>query len=377
MKFVVAPDKFKGSLSGKEFCEIVGDEIAQVFPKAEIVKLPLADGGDGTLEVVQDYLEASTIKLTVSDPLFRPVEASYLLSEKKKMAFIEMSTASGHRLLQQDELNCMEATTLGTGELISDAIQKGATEIILGIGGSATNDGGMGMAQALGFQFLDVNGDELQPIGKNLINVNQIKHPANQVLENINFKIACDVENPFYGKNGAAHIYAKQKGASQEEIEVLDKGLQHFAEVVLKTFGKNLQEIPGAGAAGGLGGGAVTFLNGKLVSGIDLIKEIADFDNQIQNANWIITGEGNLDDQTLSGKTIGGVLSSAKKKDIPVAAFCGGISISGAQQNDMGLTYAISVSKGISTLKEAMATAKENLAFAAHNFVSLIKEGNR
>ncbi|NKI30384.1 glycerate kinase [Croceivirga thetidis] len=376
MKFVIAPDKFKGSLSGQEFCEIVATEIKKIYPSAELVQLPLADGGDGTLEVVERYLDASVVNKTVSDPFFRSVSATYLYSQSKKTAFIEMSTASGHRLLDHSELDCKEATTLGTGELIFDAIQKGAKNIILGIGGSATNDGGMGVAQALGYRFMDINGEELSPTGKNLNKVARIEKPELDMMEAVKVQVACDVDNPFYGKNGAAQVYAKQKGATPQEIELLDKGLENFAGLIQSTFGLNLQKIPGAGAAGGLGGGAVAFLNGDLVSGIDLIKEIADFDNQIEGADWIITGEGNLDSQTLSGKTIGGVLSSAKSKNIPVAAFCGGIELSVEDQSTMGLDYAVSVSKGISNLEEAMVNAKENLAFAIYNFASILKKNS-
>lgn len=373
MKFVIAPDKFKGSLTGNEFCDIVANEILKVLPNSEIVKLPLADGGDGTLEVVADYLEASKVQKVVAGPFFDEVEASYLFSEKRKTAFIEMSTASGHRLLKPEELNCLEATTLGTGQLIVDAIQKGAKNIILGIGGSATNDAGMGVAQALGYRFLDETGSILKPVGRNLENVEKIQKPNSNIVDETNIKVACDVDNPFYGPNGAAHVYAKQKGATQSEIEMLDGGLRHFAKIVQDTFGLDLQNIQGAGAAGGLGGGAVAFLKGELVSGIELIKYIADFELLIEGADWIITGEGKLDSQTLSGKTIGGVLASAKSKNIPVAAFCGGVEISLEEQKKMGLTYVNAVSKGISNLEQAMIGVKENLAFTAFNFSSLLK----
>ena len=373
MKIVIAPDKFKGSLTGQEFCDIVADEILKVLPEVELIKLPLADGGDGTLEVVQDYLEASVVRKVVSGPFFDEVEASYLFSEKRKTAFIEMSTASGYRLLKPEELNCFEATTLGTGQLIADAIQKGAKDVILGIGGSATNDGGMGVAHALGYRFLDEDGLQLNPIGGNLEKVNKIQEPNLNILDGTRIKVACDVDNRFYGPNGAAHVYAGQKGATESEIETLDNGLKHFAKIVQDTFGINLQNIKGAGAAGGLGGGAVAFLTGELVSGIELIKEIADFDQQIEGADWIITGEGKLDSQTLSGKTIGGVLSSARQKSIPVAAFCGGVEINLEEQKKMGLVYVNSVSKGISNLEQAMISAKENLAFTAYNFASVLK----
>ena len=374
MKFVIAPDKFKGSLTGFEFCDAVAEGLKMVFKDAEIINKPLADGGDGTMEVAKYYINGEKITITVSDPLFRPINASYLYSEETKIAYIEMAEASGLKLLGDDERNCMVTTTSGTGELIYDALDKGAKEIILGIGGSATNDGGMGMANALGYQFLDEHGKELAPIGQNLSKVKSIDDSNKHVrLKEVKIKVACDVTNPFYGLNGAAYIYAAQKGASENEIIVLNNGLHNLAEVIKSNYNIDLQKINGAGAAGGVGGGALTFLDGELISGINLIKELADFDTTIVGADWIITGEGQLDEQTLSGKTIDGVITSAKIKNIPVAALCGSVSISVNQQNKFGLTYVSSIVRGISTLQEAMNNSHENLVNATYNFASLLK----
>ncbi|MBT8300702.1 MAG: glycerate kinase, partial [Maribacter sp.] len=209
MKFVIAPDKFKGSLTGFEFCDAVEEGLRKVFVDAEILKMPLADGGDGTMEVVRHYIRGERETITVHDPLFRPIKAAYLYSEQSKIAYIEMAEASGLKLLKEEERNCMHTTSLGTGELMADALQKGAEEIILGIGGSATNDGGMGMAKALGYRFLDSSNEELQPVGSNLMKVKKIDtlniHPK---LKGVKVKVACDVTNPLYGANGAAHVYA-------------------------------------------------------------------------------------------------------------------------------------------------------------------------
>ena len=373
MKFILAPDKYKGSLTGFEFSDAVEKGIRLVYPEAEIIKKPLADGGDGTIEVVKKYLDADEIIVEVNDPLFRMIKAPYLFSPKQKTAFIEMSEASGHRLLSAKELNCMEATTLGTGELILDAIIQGAQEILLGIGGSATNDAGMGVAQALGYSFKDENGLKLAPIGENLSKVHSIESPKESVFEDVLFKIACDVSNPFYGPNGAAHVYASQKGASREEIEQLDEGLKNFAAVIEKTFGINLQEIEGSGAAGGLGGGTVAFLNGKLVSGIQLIKELADFEGALHSADWIITGEGKLDSQTFSGKTIAGVLESAEKYGINVAAFCGVVELSIEEQKSSGLIYTTSILRNFQNLEEAKKSSYQNLVLTSFNFCSALK----
>lgn len=374
MKFVLAPDKFKGSLTGHEFCDAAEEGVQIIFPNATIIKKPLADGGDGTIDVVKDYLNATVVKTKVSDPLFRPTVAQYLFSEEKKVAYIEMSEASGYKLLKKEELNCMNTTSLGTGQLIADAIAKGAKEIILGIGGSATNDGGMGMAQALGFQFLDENKNILKPIGSNLNKVHKIKcAKTNQFLKGILFKVACDVTNPLYGQNGAAHVYGQQKGASQEEILFLDKGLKNFAEIIKARFSLDVQRMPGTGAAGGMGAGAIAFLNARLVSGIELIKGLSNFDEAIKDADWVITGEGKLDDQTTAGKTITGVLKSANLKGIPVAALCGTVEISDKGKNKLGLTYFASVSKDVSDMELAMKSAYSNVTKAATELAKIIK----
>lgn len=369
MKFVIAPDKFKGSLTGFEYCHAVEEGIRMVFPHAEIVKKPLADGGDGTIEVVKHYIGGERITLTANGPLFRPLKTAYIFSKTNAIAFLEMSEISGLKLLTEQERNCMHTTSLGFGELIVDAIEKGATELILGIGGSATNDGGMGMAQALGFRFLDSDGQELEPIGKNLIELKTIDvtqvHP---ILKDVKVKVACDVSNPLYGPNGAAYIYGNQKGASPKEIEELDKGLENYTKVVKATFGIDVQNIKGAGAAGGMGAGSAVFLNAKLVSGIDLIKDIANFETSLENADWIITGEGQLDAQTFSGKTIAGVLASAKQKNIPVAALCGSVALTKTELTTFNLGYVASVSEHCKSLEDAMANAYLNLVEASRGF---------
>lgn len=369
MKFVLAPDKFKGSLTGFEFCEAVESGLRKVFPNADILQNPLADGGDGTIEVVKYYLQAETIALQVNDPLFRPLKASYLFSPSSGIAYIEMAEASGLKLLTDAEKNCMLTTTLGTGEIIRHALDKGATEIILGIGGSATNDAGMGMATALGFEFLDANDKPLQAIGKNLGAVKKIDtQSVDPRLKDIQVKVACDVTNPLYGKDGAAWVYAAQKGADKKEMAMLDAGLKNIAAIIQQQFGIDLQQIPGSGAAGGMGAAALTFLNAKLTSGNQLIKDIADFDRNIKGADWIITGEGKLDDQTLSGKTIQGVLESANRQGIPVAAFCGIVEASQVTIEQLGLAYVVSVSEHMPSMQEAIRHSYRNVEAAATTF---------
>ncbi len=369
MKFLIAPDKFKGSLTGFEFCEAVRQGLRDVFSDAEFIDKPLADGGDGTMEVVSHYLNAKIVGIQVSDPLFRPIKASYAFSKDTGIAYIEMAEASGLRLLSERETNCMRTTSLGTGELIADATSKGAKEIILGIGGSATNDGGMGMAAALGYSFMDEHGNELKPTGENLIHVHHIScKNVNPQLKDIRFKIACDVKNPLFGPHGATAVYAPQKGASDSDIKILEQGMKNYDRVLKKQFGINIQKIPGSGAAGGMGAGAFVFLNGRLIPGIDLIKGVADFDTAVAKADWIITGEGKLDSQTLSGKTIQGVPTSAKRLEVPVAALCGVVQISKEEAKSLGISYMVGVSEGIPNLKEAMETAYDNVRKAASDF---------
>lgn len=321
-KIVIAPDKFKGSLTGIEFCDAVERGITKHVKDVEIVKLPLADGGDGTVEALQFYTGGEYVQVKVKDPLMREIEASYLYSSDQNIAFIEMAEASGIRLLNSDELNPLETSTFGTGELIKDAIEKGVKNIILGIGGSATNDAGMGMAKALGFRFFDENRIELEGKGADLNKLHSIDstHVIDDLAE-IRFEVACDVDNPLFGSNGAAYIYSPQKGASPEVVEELDAGLQNFNSVVNAQYGKDLQSISGAGAAGGLGAGCVLFLNAELKSGTSLIKGVANFDEQAKDADWIITGEGKFDEQTFSGKVIKGVIESRTNQKL--AIFCG------------------------------------------------------
>lgn len=374
MKLVIAPDKFKGSLSGIEFCDAVEEGIKSVLPQAEIVKLPLADGGDGTFEILNYHLKGKKITLPVQDPLFRTIMASYLWIQSSKTAYIEMAQASGLNLLTQEEQNCFYTTSFGTGELIKDAMDKGAKTIILGIGGSATNDCGIGMATALGYKFLDKNGKELAPIGKNMLNIEKINTSnINKHLESVTFKIASDVTNPLYGGNGAAFVYGPQKGANSKEIELLDKGLKHFAKLLLYEFNTDVQKIEGSGAAGGLGAAGLTFLDAELLSGIDLIKNLVAFDNKIDNSDWIITGEGKLDSQTLSGKTIKGVIDSAKRHGISVAVLCGSIELSKKDLNNLGISYGDSILNKAKDLDDAMTSSYNYLRFLAIEFSKSIQ----
>ena len=362
MKILIAPDAFKDALSALEVCKAIDSGIKMADPNIETILFPLADGGEGTIEVLAYHTDGQKITIEVNDPLFKTISAQYVLSKNKQLAYIEMAQASGLQLLKKEARNCLKTSTYGTGEIIKHAIQQGAKKIILAIGGSATNDAGIGMANALGFHFLDKNKKPLKPIGENLIHIQYID--SNNIypkLKNIEVEVICDVNNPLFGPNGAANIYASQKGADADAIELLEKGMIHFSKILNQHFGRDVSEIAGAGAAGGLGAGALLFLNAVLKKGIDLVMELTHFEKMIPSSNIIITGEGKLDAQTLHGKLIHGITLKAKKHNIPVIVLCGKLEANPQQLKDMGIEKAIAISDPNLALELAIQKTAENL----------------
>ena len=324
MNLLIATDKFKDSQTAFQICEGLKKGILKTFPTAIIETLPLADGGEGTLETLQIVLGGEFITCEVQDPLFRKIKAKYLWIPSSRTAIVEMARASGIELLQKKERNALITSTFGTGQLILDALQKNAQEIILTVGGSATNDGGIGMAVALGYVFLDENKNELKPVGQNLLKIYSIdKSKVHPNIANTKFTVATDVINPFYGENGASKVFAKQKGADEKAIDLLDKGLENLAQIFQKTFHQNVQQEPGSGAGGGIGGGAVAFLNAKICSAADWILDIVDINSKLKIANVLITGEGKIDSQTWQGKLISRLLERANKFNVPTILVCG------------------------------------------------------
>jgi len=354
-KVVVVIDSFKGSISSTE-AELAAEEgIRMVCPECEVVRIPIADGGEGILDVLVEALGGSYHRIIASDPMMRPIHARYGVANDGQTAIIEMAAVSGLTLLAEDERNPMLTTTFGTGELIADALNNGCRHFIIGIGGSATNDAGIGMLQALGFRFIDHKGRSLGlGSGKMMEQVYSIDcssvHPD---LDKADFTVACDVCNPFYGSQGAAFVFARQKGADDEMIETLDRGMKAFAQTIFRTTGIDLNSRPGAGAAGGLGGGLVAFLNAKLQPGIDLVLQILDFEKQIEGADLILTGEGKVDFQTTMGKVPFGVLKAAESKYIPVVVI-GGIIEDPMSMLQKGFKGAFSIVPGPITLKKSM-----------------------
>ena len=323
MKIVIASDSFKGSLSSIEVAQAATRGIKAVYPDCDVVAVNVADGGEGTVEAIVDALGGEIVHTTVSDPLDRPIQARYGIAGEK--AIIEMAAASGLPLLQPAERNPWMTSTYGTGEMIMDAIQRGCRQFLVGIGGSATNDAGTGMLQAMGFRFYDANDNEtLHCSGGTMQDIVRIddSHVPDSVRQST-FTIACDVDTPFCGPEGAAPVFAPQKGADAEMVAKLDAGMTSFAHVIENKYGINIVPVAGAGAAGGMGGAFRAFLDAKLQRGIEMVLDSIDFNAIIQDADLIITGEGKIDFQTAKGKTAAGVLARAKQQGIPVVAIGG------------------------------------------------------
>ena len=374
MKIVIASDSFKGSLSSIEVAESVEKGILDVLPSCNVVKVAVADGGEGTKEALCQTLGGKTVEIPVEDPIGRTINASYVILEDGVTAVLEMSSASGLTLLTPSERNPMRTSTYGTGQLIADALGRGCRRFLTGIGGSATNDGGMGMLKALGYRFLDDDGNELSGIGASLSKVCRIDDSrVLQAVHESEFIVACDVDSPLYGPDGAAYVFAPQKGADPEMVRALDDGLRHFAEVTamymnssengssanlddgeyLLVNGNVIQDMSsmsGAGAAGGLGYAFVTFLGARLKRGVDMVLDAIGFDRMIEGADLVITGEGRIDAQTFTGKTPYGVLQRASRQGIPVMALAGLVDL----DDSSGFTAIRQITPPNMRLSEAM-----------------------
>lgn len=362
MKILIAADSFKDALPALEVCRAIARGLRRALPQAELLLFPMADGGEGTAEILTYHSRGERIEKEVNDPLFRPVTAGYGLSGDGKTAFIEMAAASGLPLLKQDERSALKTTTFGTGELILDAIERGVEKILLGIGGSATNDAGMGMAAALGYRFFDKAGERLAAIGENLAKVASIDSSHLQFSpEEIEVEVLCDVDNPLFGAKGAAHIYAPQKGADAGAVERLDEGLRHFAQLLEDKFGQDFAHIPGSGAAGGLGAGAMAFLGGRLRPGIEAVMDYTGFEEQLEGVRLVFTGEGKVDAQTLHGKLIYGITRRAKAAGVPVVALCGALLASPEDIEAIGLKAAFSIQNRPVSLETALKETEEGL----------------
>lgn len=380
MKIVISIDSFKGSLSSLEAANTIKDAILSVEDSAQVEIMPLADGGEGTVEALVEGMNGEKQVISVTGPIEEKVKAEYGILKETNTAIMEMAQASGLPLVPIDLRNPLNTTTYGVGEMIKEAIGKGCRNFIVGIGGSATNDAGVGMLQALGFEFYDENNNKVGLGGKVLNKIKSIK-TDNKIkeLDECTFKIACDVNNPLYGKNGAAYIYGPQKGATKAIVEELDRGLMNFAEVVKKDLNKDIAEVEGVGAAGGLGFAFLGFLNSKLESGVKIILEEINFEEAVKDADFVITGEGRLDNQTAMGKAPIGVAKIAKKHGATVIAVAGCVTDDAVKCNEEGIDAYFAIVNHATTLEEAMKkeNAINNMKTTATQIFNLIKAINK
>lgn len=373
MKILIAPDKFRGSLSALRVADSIEKGILKIFPKAIIEKVPMADGGEGTVESLVDATGGKIIKTKAKDPLGRDIESFYGILGDGKTAVIEMAAASGLYLLKDYERNPMITTTYGTGQLIKDALDRGCRKFIIAIGGSATNDGGAGMAMALGVKFYDKYGREIGLGGGELSKIYSIDTSnLDDRLKECEFIVACDVANPLIGENGASRVYGPQKGATKEMVEVLDKNLEHYGKLLEKYFHKKIIDVEGSGAAGGLGAGLMAFLNAQLKSGIEIITETLKLEEKIKEADIVISGEGKIDSQTAFGKAISGIAKLCKKHNKPL------IVIAGMVENienlyETGVSSIFSIVEKPMSLEDAIKNAPTLLEKSAERIFRLIK----
>ncbi|MFQ5642301.1 MAG: glycerate kinase [Thiogranum sp.] len=376
MKIVIAPNALKGSLSAREAADALAAGVREALPEAERLPLPVADGGDGLLQVLGDALQAMPMSLPVSGPAGQPVDAGWLYNRASHTAVIELATAAGLALPGPAGPAPMTANTFGVGQLVLAALDAGAQRILLGIGGSASTDGGMGMAQALGVVFRDAHGKPLEAGGKHLIEIAAIDTGALDArLGAVQVQVICDVDNPLLGKHGAAAVFAPQKGASATQVAQLETGLGHFADLLDSSLGKDVRDKPGAGAAGGLGAGAMAFLDAELQAGAELVLDILNFDDALSNADLVITAEGQLDEQTAFGKAPAAVARRARAAGVPCIAIAGCLGDGVDTLADIGITAVYALCEGPVSQQDAMRNAAGYLQTTATRAVKTFCAG--
>ena len=374
MKIIIAPDSFKESMTAKEACEAIEKGMKIALPNAEFIKVPMADGGEGTTQSLVDATEGKMYFVETTGPLGEKVKSKFGILGNGEIAVLEMASTSGLELVPREKRNPMITTTYGTGELIKKAMDMGAKTILIGIGGSATNDGGAGMIQALGGKLLDENGKQISFGGGELSKIKKIDlSELDSRIKNIKFIAACDVQNPLTGETGAANVFGRQKGATEEMVKNLDNNLKHYAELIRKDVKVDVENIPGAGAAGGLGAGLMAFLNAELRKGIDIVVEYSKLEEKIKGADFVITGEGSIDSQTRFGKTPYGVVSVAKKYGVPNITLAGNVSKDIEILYDYGFDAIFSIMQGVDNLDNALKNGKVNLEKTAKNIARLIR----
>lgn len=376
MKIVIAPDSYKESLSALEVAAAIEAGFSEIFPDAEYVKIPVADGGEGTVEAMVAATQGSIVRLTVTGPLGAPVEAFYGLSGDERSAFIEMAAASGLELVPAAQRDPLITNSYGTGELIKNALDRGVDHIIIGIGGSATNDGGSGMMQALGARLLDQQGNEIAFGGGALPQLARIEiDQLDKRIQQCRIEVACDVTNPLTGEEGASAIFGPQKGATPELVQQLDKALAHYADIIHRDLDIDVLHIAGGGAAGGMGAALHAFCQAELRRGIEIVTEALGLADQVKDADLVITGEGRIDSQTINGKVPIGVAKVAKQFNKPVIGIAGSLTADVGVVHQHGLDAVFSVLFSIGSLEDALANAAQNVRLTARNVAATIKVG--
>ena len=373
-KILIATDSFKDSLPAAKVCRAIAMGIQRIAPKIECVEIPLADGGEGTALILSQITNAQWIEVNVRGPLGRIVKAGYGWDAISQSVFIDMAQSSGLQLLKPEERNPLETSTYGLGQLLLEGLKHHPKRIVIGIGGSATNDGGIGMANALGYQFLDQSGQVLIPVGKNLNSIHKIIPPSSNLIpKEIIIDVLCDVNNPLYGPEGAAMVFAAQKGATSDMIHKLDLGLQNLASRLNLDLGIQVDHLPGGGAAGGLGAGIFAFLGGALKPGVQTILETIHFVDYLREADLVITGEGKIDNQTAGGKLISGICSFSNAQQVPVIAICGSLLAQPAIIQKIGLQAAFSILNQPLSLADALSQSEQLLQDTSANIIQLLR----
>ena len=370
---VLAPDSFKESMTAKEVCEAMERGIRKANSQIRCIHVPMADGGEGTMQSLVDATGGRVYSKEVVGPLGNNVVAEYGILGNGEIGVIEMASASGIHLVDSEKRNPLITTTFGTGQLIKACLDKGVKKLLIGIGGSATNDGGAGFIQALGGRLLDENGDDLSYGGGALAKLHTIDlSNLDERLKYVSVEVACDVNNPLCGKEGASYVFGPQKGATREMIEILDQNLSHYAEVIKEQLGKDVISKAGAGAAGGLGAGLMAFLDVKLKSGIEMVIEYANLDEKVRDADMVWTGEGSIDFQTQYGKTPLGVAMIAKKYNKPVIALAGRVGNDIDALYDKGIDAIFGIMRGVTSIEEALVKGPENVEKTSENIIRLL-----
>lgn len=371
---VLAPDSFKESMSAKEACIAMERGIKKVNQDIKCLHVPMADGGEGTMQSLVDATNGKIYSLEVVGPLGNKVQAEYGILGDREVGILEMASASGIHLVSLDKRNPLITTTYGTGELIKACLDKGVKKLLIGIGGSATNDGGAGVIQALGGKLLDKDGNELGFGGGELGKLHNIDLTNfDPRLKDVVVEVACDVNNPLCGEKGASNVFGPQKGATPDMVSLLDNNLKHYANIIKEQIGMDVLEVPGAGAAGGLGAGLMAFLNGTLKKGIEIVIEYSGLEEKVKEADMVWTGEGSIDFQTQYGKTPLGVATIAKKYDKPVIAFAGRVGDNIDVLYEKGIDSIFGIMKGVTSIEEALEKGKENIEKTSENVIRLMK----